>query len=329
MKSDSAAGESGPGNGLDGRRVAVTGAAGFIGSRLTVRLTDLGNEVVAIDCLLGDSYPAGVKRAAWDSINALDGVEGHLLDLRSDRLEPALDGVETVFHLAAMTGLHGGAVPSLYRSCNAEASERLARACLDAGVSRFIHASTSSVYGRIATGDETSALEPVSDYGRTKLEAERLLGEVSRSGDLDLTILRLFSVFGPGQRPDMAYHRLIRAALEGHPFEVFGDGEQARSNTYIDDIVDGFVESMSPAAIGETINLAGGETVRLNDAIAMVERLTGTRVERVPRPSRPGDQRHTEGDCSKARDLIGFRPRTGFDEGIARQIEWQSERSPR
>lgn len=324
LKPGPADGEDDPGRGLHGRRVAVTGAAGFIGSRLTERLTGLGVEVVAIDCLLGDSYPVKVKRAAWDSINALDGTEGHLLDLRSDRLEPVLTGVEAVFHLAAMTGLHDEVEPAVYLSCNVDASARLARACLAAGVERFIHASTSSVYGRIATGNETSALEPISAYGRTKLQTERLLEGIAEGGGFGLTILRLFSVFGPGQRPDMAYHRLIRAALEGGPFEVFGDGEQGRSNTYIDDIVDGFLRSTSPAAIGATMNIAGGETVTLNHAIEIIERLTGRPIERVPGQPRPGDQLRTAGDWSRARDLIGFEPRTSFEEGIARQIEWQA-----
>lgn len=311
-----------PAESLRGRRVAVTGAAGFIGSTLTRELDGLGCEVVGIDCLLSAPCRSRVRETVWNAVNSLGNVDGYLLDLRSDPLEAVLEGVEVVFHLAAVTGL-GRTDPDIYKSCNVEASERLGRYCAEMGVSRFIHASTSSVYGAIAVGDETSALQPVSEYGRTKLKAEEILGELSKEADLNVTILRLFSVYGPGQRPDMAYHRIIEAALSGRRFEVFGDGEQVRSNTFVDDIVEGLIRSTAGSAIGETMNLAGGKTVSLNLAIETVEKLTGRPVERTERPARSDDQRHTEGDWSKARDLIGFAPRTSFTEGMRRQIEAQ------
>lgn len=309
---------------LRGPRVAVTGAAGFIGSALARELASHGTEVVAIDCLLEESRPAGDGRAAWGEITRLDGVEGRLVDLRSDPLEPVLEGVAVVFHLSAMTGLHPEVPGAVYRACNVEASRRLAAACVKSGIERLIHASTSSVYGATATGAEDSALEPVSDYGRTKLEAEGLLLEAAANEGLDLTILRLFSVYGPGQRSDMAYYRIIEAALTGGSFTVFGDGEQSRSNTYVDDVVDALIRGTAPAAAGETLNVAGGEAVTLNRAIETVERLTGRQVRTESGPARPDDQRATEGDWSKARELIGFEPRTSFEEGIARQVEWQA-----
>lgn len=283
--------------------------------------------MVALDCLLDRPNTAWPRQTVWDTVAALEGVEAHRVDLRFDPLEPALEEVEVIFHLAAMTGLHTEVDRSLYDSCNVEATGRLISACAAVGIPRFIHASTSSVYGVTATGGEGSPLQPVSDYGQTKLEAEETLRAVSASSGAGLTILRLFSVFGPGQRPDMAYYRIIEAALHDRPFEVFGDGEQARSNTYVDDVVEGLIGSTGEAAIGETMNIAGGETVSLNQAVATIERLTGREVKRVSRPSRPGDQRLTEGDWSKAHDLIGFEPRTSFEDGIARQIEWQGRLS--
>ena len=309
---------------FEGRRFGVTGAAGFIGSNLVARLLELEAEVIAIDALIPESDPEGNRREAWDAVTANDKVEGHLIDLRTDPLEPVLEGVDVLFNLAAMTGLHRNVDRSVYRSCNVEAAGNLASGCIEAGISRLIHTSTSSVYGAVATGKETSALEPISDYGRTKLEAEEVLEGTCDGVGPGLTILRLFSVYGPGQRPDMAYRRIIEAALGGHPFEVFGDGEQVRSNTFVGDIVDGLIRSLSDAAIGETMNLAGGEAVSLNEAIALIEQLTGQAVKRLPRPPRPGDQKYTEGDFSKAARLIGFEPRTRFEEGIALQIEWQS-----
>lgn len=304
----------------------VTGAAGFIGSRLVERLAAQGTRVVAVDCLLDRPYPAAAKEARLEALEALPGVETDRLDLTDPALPELMTGVEAVANLAAMTGLDPDAAESEYRHANVVAIRSLVEACLGSGVRRLVHASTSSIYGAVADGDESTPLDPVSDYGRTKLEGERLVLEAVGERGLPATVLRYFSVYGPGQRPDMGYRRLIDAALTGRGFTVFGDGSQTRSSTYVDDVVDATVKALdapAEAVVGEAFNVCGGESVSLNEAIGVVEELTGRQARVTNAEPRPGDQAATAGDWSKARRVLGYAPSVPFREGIARQVEWQ------
>ena len=306
--------------------VMITGAAGFIGSRLVERLAGEGRRVVALDCLLEHPYPAAGKEVRLKALGLLPGVEAHRVDMADSGLADLLPGVDAVVNLAAMTGLDPGASAADYRQANVEATGSLIEACLGAGVVRLVHASTSSVYGAVADGDESAPLEPISDYGQTKLEGEQLVLGATRERRLPATVLRYFSVFGPGQRPDMGYRRLIDSVLSGREFTVFGDGTQTRSSTYVDDVVDATLKALfAPAGtvVGEVFNVAGGESVSLNEAIGIVEELTGRKARIIRADPRPGDQESTAGDWSKARDLLGYSPSVSFRDGIARQIEWQ------
>lgn len=309
-----------------GGRVAVTGAAGFIGSRLVERLAGEGRRVVALDCLLEHPYPAAGKEVRLKALGLLPGVETHRVDLADPGLADLLSGVDAVVNLAALTGLDPDASAADYRRANVEATGSLVEACLGAGVGRLVHASTSSVYGAVAEGDETAPLEPISEYGRTKLEGERLVLGAATERGLPATVLRYFSVYGPGQRPDMGYRRLIASVLEESEFTVLGDGTQTRSSTYVDDVVDATVKGLfSPAGavVGEVFNVAGGESVSLNEAIGIVEELTGRKARITHADPRPGDQKATAGDWSKAGRVLGYAPSVSFRDGIARQIAWQ------
>ena len=307
-------------------RVLVTGAAGFIGSHLCEALLDGGHEVLALDGFV-PSYPRADKEANLAALIGRARFSFLEADLRSDPLDRHLDGVDAVINEAAMAGLaRSWAEFDLYVGCNLVGLQRLLDAAVRAGVGRFVQASTSSVYGLEAVGDEDRPLRPVSPYGVSKLAAEQLIVAYVAEFDLSAVILRYFSIFGPRQRPDMAYHRFIEAMVDGRPITVHGDGEQTRSNTYVADCVRGTMLALDRAPIGATYNIGGGDVISLNEAIATIAEALETRprIERAPRAR--GDQRHTAADIGRASDALGFRPEMPVREGLRRQVEWHLRR---
>ena len=301
----------------------VTGAAGFIGSHLCERLLGDGHQVVGLDAFI-PYYPRAVKEGNLAAARAHPAFTFHALDLRRDALEACLEGVEVVFHLAAMPGLTRSWTDfDLYEGCNVTATQRLLEAVRrHAGLRRFLYVSTSSVYGRFASGDEALPARPISPYGATKLAAEGLCRAYAEEQGLPLVVLRYFSVYGPRQRPDMGYHRFVRALLRGEPLTVYGDGLQVRGNTYVEDCVAATVAAAG-ALPGETYNVGGGEAVSVWDVIRKLETILGRRAEVRREPARPGDQRHTWADTGKLARHLGWQPRVGLDEGLARQAAWQ------
>lgn len=307
-------------------RFVITGAAGFIGSHLSEALLADGHEVVGVDAFI-DYYPREVKEANLAAACAETRFTFHELDLRTARLEPIVDGADAVIHLAAMPGLvRSWTDVELYTTCNLLATHRLIEAVLARRVPRLLHASTSSVYGRDAVGDETTPTRPISPYGVTKLAAEHLILANVASRGLDASIVRYFSIFGPRQRPDMAYHLFIERMLDGRPITVFGDGEQSRSNTFIADCVAGTIAAVRGAATGEIYNIAGGDEITLNDAIAAIAGALGVepRIERAA--ARDGDQRRTAADTAKAERTFGYRATTGAVAGLEAQVAWHVAR---
>lgn len=302
----------------------VTGSAGFIGSHLCEGLLRGGHTVVGLDAYI-PYYPRAAKEANLHLLRGQAGYTHHTLDLRTDRLEGALDGIEAVFHLAAMPGLAKSWTDfDLYQSCNLTATQRLLEAVRQAPtVQRFIYASTSSVYGRFSTGDETMPTRPISPYGVTKLAAENLCRAYEELG-LALVVLRYFSVYGPRQRPDMGYHRFIAALLGDEKITVYGDGQQVRGNTYIDDCVEATMLALR-APVGETYNLGGGETASVWDILGKLEAIVGRRAVIRKEPGRAGDQRSTCADTSKLRRHLGWQPKTSLDDGLARQVAWHRQ----
>lgn len=303
-------------------RIVVTGAAGFIGSTLAEALVAAGHEVVGLDAFI-DYYPRPMKEANLTGLADATTFRFGEIDLRTDDLDPWLDGADAIVHEAAMAGLMRSWTDlELYTSCNILATNRLIEAAGRAGIKRFVLASTSSVYGTEAVGDEDRPLQPSSPYGITKLAAEKLvLAHVALHG-FPATIIRYFSIYGPRQRPDMAYHRFIEAMLDGRSITVFGDGEQTRSNTFIDDAVTGTILALERGAVGGVYNIGGGRTISLNDAIGLIARHLGVEPNIGWEPTRPGDQRHTSADVSRARAELGYAPTVEPDEGLGRQVAW-------
>jgi nucleoside-diphosphate-sugar epimerase len=304
-------------------RCLVTGAAGFIGSHLCERLVHDGHTVVGLDAFI-PYYPRPFKERnlAWLREQRLFAF--HELDLRSDSLDAAVDGVEVIFHIAAMAGLAKSWTDfSLYESCNFTATRRLVEAVLrQPKPARLIYASTSSVYGRFSSGDETLPTRPISPYGVTKLAGECLCRAYAEEKGLPFVALRYFSVYGPRQRPDMGYYKFIRALLRGETIQVFGDGQQARGNTYVSDCVQATIAA-ARAPLGEVYNVGGGETASVWEILDRLEKIIGKKARVERQPARPGDQRSTFADTSKLLHHLGWKPTVGLEEGLGQQVAWQ------
>jgi nucleoside-diphosphate-sugar epimerase len=306
-------------------RSLVTGAAGFIGSHLCETLLAAGHEVVGLDAFI-PYYPRLIKEANLSGLRANPHFTFYELDLRTDDLAPALEGVDTVFHLAAM----GGLVLSwthfdLYMTCNIQATERLLAAIRQTGkVDKFIYASTSSIYGSDVTGPETATPHPVSPYGITKLAGEHLVQAYDRQFGIPSTILRYFSVYGPRQRPDMGYYIFTDAILHGKPITVFGDGNQLRGNTYVTDITRATLLARDKFERGAIYNLGGSEEVSANQVIALLQEIIGKRTEVQYAPARPGEQSRTLADTTLAQQRLGFVPQMSLRAGLEEQVRWQA-----
>lgn len=305
-------------------KVVVTGAAGFIGSTLVDQLAaDSMNEVTALDCFLPDSYSAESKRLNIESFDKRANVKFYELDLRKDFDFSLLDGVDCLINEAAMPGLvKSWSDLDLYMACNVSAVDRLCKELVRRSIP-LVQISTSSVYGETATGNEGSNLKPTSPYGISKLAAENLIDAYSTQFGLRYTILRYFSVYGPRQRPDMAYNLICQSILEGKEFQVFGDGTQSRSNTFVSDVVDAtIIAALSPAS-NEIYNIGGSEEVSLLDVISIIESLVGKKANFQFGPERPGDQLRTMANIEKAKRNLNWSPKVSLQEGLGKQIHWQ------
>ena len=309
-------------------KAVVTGAAGFIGSHLAGSLLADGFEVVGVDAFL-DYYPRKTKEknlAPLRDHRAFRFVEGQVqsLDLR-----PILEGAAHVYHLAAQAGVRAswGRDFALYTDHNVLATQRLLEAALEAGRPRIVYASSSSVYGdtKALPLREDSPCQPVSPYGVTKLAAEHLGHLYERNHGLPVTSLRYFTVYGPRQRPDMAFHRFLKAARDGEPISVFGDGEQTRDFTFVADIVQATRAAALSGQPGAAYNVGGGERISLNAVLATIEGITGRRFDVRREAPQKGDMRDTAADTSAARRDLGFRSTVGLREGLGREWDWIRE----
>ncbi|MBI3931893.1 MAG: GDP-mannose 4,6-dehydratase [Acidobacteria bacterium] len=306
-------------------KAVVTGVAGFIGSHLAERLLAEGHEVVGVDAFV-DYYPRAIKE---DNLRTARGqarfrfVEGALQDLPLDGL---LEGAGVVFHLAAQAGVRAswGRDFAAYTSHNVLATQRLLEAALTAGVGRVVYASSSSVYGdvRALPLREDSPCRPVSPYGVTKLAAEHLVHLYGRNHGLPVVSLRYFTAYGPRQRPDMAFHRFLKAARDGAALRIFGDGEQTRDFTYVADVVEATRAAADSGRPGCVYNVGGGERVSVNDVVRRIRQITGRPVEVVREEAQKGDMRDTFADTTAAQRDLGFRSTVGLDDGLALEWEW-------
>jgi nucleoside-diphosphate-sugar epimerase len=312
--------------GCEGSVALVTGVAGFIGSRLAETLVNQGWSVVGVDCYT-DYYGRPAKEANLSAVRAADAftfVEGDLNDVG---LPAILDGVDVVFHQAAQAGVRdswGNGFAS-YVHHNVLATQRLLEEALQAGVRRFVYASSSSVYGNAERYPtvESDVVRPFSPYGVTKLAAENLVSAYARNFGLSSISLRYHTVYGPRQRPDMAIHRLIKAALTGEPFPLFAAGDFVRDFTFVDDICRANVlAAQANVEPGAVFNLAGGESITMSGLIDRIGEIVGREVPIEERPGQAGDVRRTDADWSKAQKQLGWEPVTSLDEGLRAQVEW-------
>jgi nucleoside-diphosphate-sugar epimerase len=306
--------------------ILVTGAAGFIGSHLCERLVRDGHAVTGVDCFT-PYYPRHLKERNLEGLARCPTFTLAERDLSDCEVGPLLKGVDYVYHLAAMPGLVKSWTEfETYSRCNITATYRLLDAVTDSQVRRVIYVSTSSVYGKYARGDEDQPIRPVSPYGVTKYAAENICRAFIAEKGLSVTTLRYFSVYGPRQRPDMAYHRFIDALLNGRTIDLFGDGEQARSSTYVGDCVEATAAALYLPP-DEVYNVGGGEVVTVNEVIRRLGAISGLRAKVRHLPARVGDQRDTAANTDKLARAIGWRPKVGIDEGLRRQFEWMSRQA--
>jgi UDP-glucose 4-epimerase len=306
-------------------KAIVTGAAGFIGSHLVDSLLGDGHEVVGVDCFV-DYYPRAAKEQNLERArdhSAFRLVEGRLQELD---LHGVFQGAGAIYHLAAQAGVRSswGRDFALYSDHNVLATQRVMEAAAGAGHPRVVYASSSSVYGdaKALPLREDSPCQPVSPYGVTKLAGEHLAVLYHRNHDLPTTSLRFFTVYGPRQRPDMAFHRFLKAARDGEAIHLYGDGEQTRDFTFVADIVAATRAAAVSGRPGSVYNVGGGERVALNAVLRTIEEITGRGLRIEREEAQKGDMRDTFADTTAAGRDLGFRSTVPLAEGLRREWEW-------
>jgi UDP-glucuronate 4-epimerase len=304
-----------------GRRYLLTGCAGFIGSHLAQALTARGCSVVGVDAFT-DNYPRSVKERNLVECRANGDVRFTELDLAHDPVEPLLEGVDGIFHLAARPGVRTSWGTSFadYLRDNVLVSQRVFEAAVNQGV-RVVYASSSSVYGdadAYPLREDTKPM-PVSPYGVCKLAAEALASSYARSRGLDAVGLRYFSVYGPRQRPDMAFARVFQCLTHKRPFRLLGNGRQTRDFTYVGDVVEATLRAMESAPSGRIYNIGGGSEISLLDSLTLCQEIVGGRLEVRHVPAAAGDARRTIADVSRASAELGWRPTASLQAGLLAQ----------
>lgn len=305
----------------------VTGVAGFIGSHIAQTLLEAGHHVIGID-QFNDYYSPELKRknvAPLQSYTEFKLIED---DIQALDWSALLSGVDVVYHQAAQAGVRASWGKGFrdYTERNINATQIMLEAAKDAAsLQRFVFASTSSIYGNAETfpTSETTCPQPVSPYGITKLAAERLCQLYHQNFNVPFTALRYFTVYGPRQRPDMAFHKFFKAVLDDRPIDIYGDGQQTRDFTFVKDAVAAnLAAAQAPEAVGEIFNIGGGSRVVLTEVIDTMEAIVGQPIRRNHIGLAMGDARHTSADVSKANKLLGYQPQVSLAEGLAQEWEW-------
>ncbi|UCH84417.1 MAG: NAD-dependent epimerase/dehydratase family protein [Candidatus Latescibacterota bacterium] len=307
-------------------KVVVTGAAGFIGSHLCEALLNDGYQVLGIDSF-NPNYDVRIKRINIDEISGngdFELIESSLNDLD---LEKHVADAGAVFHLAAQPGVRDSWSRRFdeYIDANIRATQVLCEACRGKPLKRFVYASSSSVYGDTEQlpMNEAHPTKPHSPYGVTKLSGEALCLLYKRNFGLPAVALRFFTVYGPRQRPDMAFHKFIAGGLDGNPIEIYGNGTQTRDFTFVSDIVDACMRAKDYHGEESVFNIGGGSRIALNDALDILTgALPNEGVEVIFSDPVKGDVMHTYADIALARNELGYEPKMGMEEGIVREIEW-------
>ena len=303
----------------------VTGAAGFLGSNISERLISMGAEVVGIDCFI-DYYPRALKEKnltnLWES-KQFTFIEKSLLQVNLSEL---LDGVDYVFHQAAQAGVRAswGKDFEIYTENNIKATQQLLEACKDKPIKRLIYASSSSVYGDVKEFPmrETMFLQPVSPYGVSKLAAEHLCVLYWKNFKVPTISLRYFTVYGPRQRPDMAFNRFIKAILKGDTIHIYGDGKQTRDFTFVADAVQANISAMTNGTPGGVYNIGGGSRISVNEVLAILGRISGIEPKISYEERQKGDVQDTCADTTLAKKELLYEPKVGIEEGLRQEYEW-------
>jgi nucleoside-diphosphate-sugar epimerase len=308
-------------------KALVTGAAGFIGSHLTGALLDHGGEVIGLDCFT-DYYARQIKEANLAENAGRSRFSFVEASIQDADLQGLLDGVTHVYHLAAQAGVRKswGRDFQIYTTNNVEATQQLLEACVDRPIHRFVYASSSSLYGdNVSIPMREDALpQPVSPYGVTKLAAEQLGYLYHVNFRVPATAVRYFTVYGPRQRPDMAFHRFIRASLDRQPITLYGDGGQTRDFTFVADAVAATIAAGDRGVPGRAYNVGGGSRVSMNQVIDIIGRVAGRPLDVRREPAQKGDMRDTYADTTLARADLGFRPSVTLEQGIEAEYRWLS-----
>jgi len=309
----------------------VTGCAGFIGSHLAERLVKDGYQVIGIDCFT-DYYPRKIKEANIEWLRQQPNFtfyEANLLSFDFNSITQLHDDSVTIFHLAAQAGVRSswGKDFKVYTENNVLATQRLLEAAKEMKLEKFIYASSSSIYGdaEIYPTPEDAIPRPISPYGVTKLAGEHLCRLYWKNYGVPIVILRYFTVYGPRQRPDMAFHKFIKAILKGEEIVVYGDGNQTRDFTYVDDVVEANILAMkAEGIIGEVFNVGGGSRISINEVINLLRSITGLKVKVRYIEQQKGDVKHTGADISRTKSLLNYHPQFPVDKGIKCEYDWLS-----
>lgn len=307
------------------KRFLITGAAGFIGSTLSERLLKDGCLVRGVDCF-SDYYPRKIKERNIKDVLKNPSYEFVEADLSASEMNGLTDGVDYVIHLAAQPGVRKswGEHFQIYIDQNIKATQKLLEALAGKPIKKLVYASSSSVYGDTPSlpMKEDSYIQPVSPYGVTKLAAENLVHLYHQAHGIPSVSLRLFTVYGPRQRPDMAFNKFMRKILDGGEIEIFGDGEQTRDFTYVDDVVSAFISAAEKGIEGKIYNIGGGHRISVNDLIEKLRGITGMEIKVRHIPMQQGEMKHTQADYNSARRDIGYSPNYNLDIGLKNEWEW-------
>jgi UDP-glucuronate 4-epimerase len=311
-------------------KLLVTGGAGFIGSHLVEALVSRGNTVSVIDNF-NDFYDPAIKRSNISKFPRSVRVrEIDLCDPAAVMDTLAEQQLDAIVHLAARAGVRASVQsPELYLQTNVFGTFNLLEAARKSGVSRFIFASSSSVYGAARTlpfREDQPILQTLSPYASTKLAGEHLCSNYSHLYGLQVVCLRFFTVYGPRQRPDLSIHRFTHLIANGKPIEVYGDGSAARDFTYVDDIIQGVLGAIEfRGSPFEVFNLGESDTIDLLSMIGEIEKALNRKAAIEFRPPVPGDMPRTFADITKARKLLDYQPTTSIQEGIPKFVQWYRE----
>jgi nucleoside-diphosphate-sugar epimerase len=306
-------------------KALVTGVAGFIGSHLAGTLLDRGATVTGLDCFT-DYYPRPIKEANLATVATHDRFRFVETSIQDADLDTLLDDVTHVFHLAAQAGVRKswGRDFQIYTSNNVDATQILLESVVGRPIEKLVYASSSSIYGDDAPipMHEQALPRPLSPYGVTKLAAEQLCHLYAANHGVPATAVRYFTVYGPRQRPDMGFHRFLKAAINGSPITVYGDGEQTRDFTFVGDAVAATILAGGRGVPGRAYNIGGGSRVSINRVLELIVEISGRPIDIRREPSQKGDMRDTYADTSLARADLGFSPTTSLKDGLTAEYHW-------